>query len=234
VIVAAQGNTLLAALPLRIRGQIARQLEPVELNFGTMLIEQGAPVLNVFFPTRALVSLLRKVEGHPPLEVGLVGNEGLVGIGLALGVVISPVGALIQGGGQALQMGATQFLLALQTHPVLQRSALGFASALMAQITQTAACNRFHRLDQRLARWLLMCSDRMQSPDFRMTQEFLGHMLGVRRVGVTEAAHALQSREVIQYRRGLIRILDRPALEASSCECYRVVQQAYAGAGEPH
>ena len=229
---AAQGNVLLASLPRRTQSQLTGLLDAVELEFGDLLIEQGEPIRYVYFPVDALVSMLSKIEGHPALEVGLIGHEGLVGVGIALGASISPLGALIQGGGTAMRIAVQPFRKALEAHPPLQRRVLGFAGALMSQISQTAACNRFHRLDQRLARWLLMSSDRLRLPEFRMTQEFLGHMLGARRVGVTEAAHELQQRHVIDYRRGMIRILDRTALEAASCDCYRQVQEIYARVAE--
>jgi CRP-like cAMP-binding protein len=217
-------NSLLAALPRTAYRALLPRLTPVTLVFGDVLYEPGATIPDVYFPDRSIVSLLTVVDGHAALEVGLVGREGMVGIPLALGVGVSPVRALVQGAGSALQMSAARFRKAFGDSPALQRALHRYAHALMAQITQTAACNRFHRVDARLARWLLMTRDRACSAEFHLTHEFLAHMLGVRRVGVTEAASALQERGLIDYRRGNIRILDHAALEAASCSCYAPIR----------
>jgi CRP-like cAMP-binding protein len=155
--------------------------------------------------------------------VGLVGREGMVGIPLVLGHITSPVRTLVQGTGTALRMASAPFLAALKTSPALQNELQRYTYRLLAQISQTAGCNRFHVVEQRLARWLLMSQDRVKSDHFRMTHEFLGHMLGVRRVGVTRAAQTLHLRKLISYRRGDIVILDRAGLEAAACGCYAVV-----------
>ena len=217
-------NSLLAALPRRDYLRLLAGLVPVTLTFGEVLYEPGKSIRHVFFPVGALVSLLTLVEGHKALEVGMVGLEGMVGITLALGVRVSPVRALVQGAGPALRMKAASFLAALRQCPPLQREVYRYAHALMAQITQTAACNRFHVVEARLARWLLMTRERVRSDRFQLTQELLGHMLGVRRVGVTQAARALLKRKLIRYSRGNIEILDRKGLEAASCRCYQVVK----------
>jgi CRP-like cAMP-binding protein len=216
-------NSLLAALPRKSYLQLLSGLAPVDLIFGEVLYEPGAPIREVYFPGRSLVSLLTVVEGHLALEVGLVGREGMVGFPLALGVGVSPVRALVQGAGPALKMSASRFRTELRRNPALQGELQRYVHAMMAQISQTAACNRFHLVEARLARWLLMTRDRMRSAEFRMTHEFLSHMLGVRRVGVTEAATALQRRKLIEYRRGNIEILDDRGLEAASCSCYKAV-----------
>ena len=143
---------------------------------------------------------------------------------LALGVDDSPVRALVQGAGPALKMNAARFRRELRASPPLQRALLRYVHGMMAQISQTAGCNRFHVVEARLARWLLMTRDRMRSAEFRMTHEFLSHMLGVRRVGVTEAASALQRQNLIEYSRGSIRILDERGLEAACCSCYGTVK----------
>jgi CRP-like cAMP-binding protein len=148
----------------------------------------------------------------------------MVGSRLALGIGTSPVRALVQGTGTALRMRSTRFLQELQRSPELRGAVLQFADSLMGQVTRTAACNRFHMIEARLARWLLMTRERLPSVQFRLTQEFLADMLGVRRVGVTSAASALQRRKLIHYRRGIITILDQKGLEAASCSCYRHVQ----------
>jgi len=213
-------NSLLAALPRQAYSALLPRLTPVSLVFGDVLYEPGATIPDVYFPGRSMVSLLTVVDGHAALEVGLVGHEGMVGIPLALGVAVSPVRALVQGAGGALQMSAARFRKAFGASPALQRALNGYTHSLMTQITQTAACNRFHRVDARLARWLLMTRDRACSARFHLTHEFLGHMLGVRRVGVTEAASALHERGLIDYSRGNIRILDNAGLKAASCSCY--------------
>jgi CRP-like cAMP-binding protein len=220
-------NSLLAALPRRAYLRLLPGLAPVELEFGSVLYEPGEPIEQVYFPTQSLVSLLTLVEGHLALEVGLVGREGVVGFPLALGVDVSPVRALVQGAGPALRMGAARFRAELRRSPPLQCELYRYVHTMMAQISQTAGCNRFHVVEPRLARWLLMTRDRVRSAEFRMTHEFLSHMLGVRRVGVTEAASALQRRKLIEYRRGHIRILDHRGLEKAACPCYERVKDMH-------
>jgi len=220
-------NSLLAALPRKSYQQLLPGLSPVMLVFGEVLYEPGKPIREVYFPGECLVSLLTPVDGHLALEVGLVGREGMVGIPLALGIDASAVRALVQGAGPALKMGAARFRTELRASPPLQRELYRYVHVLMAQISQTAACNRFHVVEARLARWLLMTRDRVRSGEFRMTQEFLSHMLGVRRVGVTEAASALQRQKLIEYSRGNIRILDHRGLEAACCSCYAIVKDMH-------
>ena len=216
-------NNLLAALPRKAYQQLAPALTPATLVFGEVLYEPGKPMRDVYFPGQCLVSLLMLVEGHLALEVGMVGREGMVGVALALGITDSPMRALVQGGGPALRMSAPRFRRELGRNAPLQRGLNLYIHALMGQISQTAACNRFHLVEARLARWLLMTRDRMRSPNFRMTQDFLSDMLGVRRVGVTEAASALQRKGLLEYSRGSIRILDQRGLEAAACSCYDIV-----------
>jgi CRP-like cAMP-binding protein len=217
-------NNLLAALPRKAYRRLLPALSPATLTFGEVLYEPGKPMRDVYFPNECLVSLLTLVEGHLALEVGMVGREGMVGVALALGITDSPMRALVQGGGPALRMSAKRFRAELARSAPLQRGVNRYIHELMGQISQTAACNRFHLVEARLARWLLMTRDRMGSPQFRMTQDFLSDMLGVRRVGVTQAASALQRKGLIEYRRGHIRILDQRGLEAAACSCYRVVR----------
>jgi CRP-like cAMP-binding protein len=224
---AAIQNSLLAALPRKSYLRLLPGLAPIELVFGDVLYEAGDTIREVYFPSQSLVSLLTVVEGHLALEVGLVGREGMVGFPLALGIDVSPVRALVQGAGAALKMNATRFRSELKGSLPLQRELQRYVHAMMVQIAQTAGCNRFHVVEARLARWLLMTRDRVRSGQFRMTHEFLSHMLGVRRVGVTEAASALQRRKLIEYSRGNIRILDDRGLEAACCSCYRIVKDMH-------
>lgn len=216
-------NNVLASLPRQSYRDLLPGLVPVPLVFGDVLYEPGDTIRDVYFPGKAVVSLLTVVDGRAALEVGMVGREGMVGIPLALGIDVSPVRALVQGAGDSLHMSAARFRKAFDASPPLQRALHRYTYALMAQITQTAACNRFHMVDARLARWLLMTRDRLCSGKFRLTHEFLADMLGVRRVGVTEAASALQQRGLIDYSRGNIQILDDAGLEGASCSCYQQV-----------
>lgn len=217
-------NRLLATLPAKEYEQLLGGLEPVQLTYGEVLYEPGEPIRHVYFPSDCLISLLTVVDGHRALEVGLVGREGMVGSRLAMGSTNSSVRALVQGTGRAMRMKSTRFLREFQRSPTLQRALFRFTDALMIQVTQTAACNRFHVVEERLARWLLMTRDRMLSSEFHLTHEFLADMLGVRRVGVTSAASALRRQKLIRYARGVITILDQRALEAAACSCYQRVQ----------
>ena len=222
-------NGLLAALPRKEYQRLLTLLEPVTLTFGEVLYETGKPIRNVYFPGDSLVSLLTPVEGHMALETGLVGREGMLGIPLALGINRSPVCALVLGTGTALRMTSARFRSEHGKYGPLHRELSRYIHERMVQITQTAACNRFHPVEGRLARWLLMTRDRMGTNHFRLTQELLANMLGVLRVAVTKAAGALQRRKLIRYRRGNISILDARGLEAASCRCYRVVKDRHDG-----
>ena len=217
-------NSLLAAIPREEYERLSARLEPVTLTFGEILYEPGETIRHVYFPNICLVSLLTLVDHHLALEVGMVGNEGMVGIPLALGVSLSPFRALVQGAGTAMRMKAAPFLKELRQSLHLQNALHRYTYTLMAQVAQTAACNRFHVVPERLARWLLMTRDRVQSSDFQLTQEFLSHMLGVRRVGVTKAAGQLQKRNLIEYARGHIKIIDQHGLEAAACSCYQAAR----------
>jgi CRP-like cAMP-binding protein len=216
-------NDLLAAIPRPAYKRMATGLELVQLTYGQVLYEPDGPIHHVYFPVNCLVSLLTAVDHHRTLEVGMVGDEGMVGMPMVLGIGISAVRALVQGSGDALRMTAARFRTEFKRIPPLQRALFRYTHLLMAQVSQTAACNRFHEADSRLARWLLMTSDRLHSDAFMLTHEFLAHMLGVRRVGVTKAAEELRRKDLITYTRGNIRILDRKGLEAAACTCYRIV-----------
>ncbi|BBE50695.1 hypothetical protein OYT1_ch1135 [Ferriphaselus amnicola] len=220
-------NSLLAALPGKEFELLKATLEPIPLTFGDVIYLPGEPIEHVYFPTDALVSLLTQVSGHQALEVGMVGHEGMLGIPLALGVSHSPVCALVQGTGTALRMSSAHFRDEFRQSTLLQREINRYTFELMVQLTQTAACNRFHRVEERLARWLLMTRDRVRSNQFHQTQDLLGNMLGVRRVGVTKAAGALRERKLITYNRGEIKILDGIGLEAAACSCYQVIKNMH-------
>ena len=229
----ALSNRILASIPDGDRQRLSRRLEPVSLRFGQVLYEPGRAIRYVYFPVNCLVSLLTSVDRRRTLEVGMVGNEGMAGMPFILGVGVSGVRALVQGGGQALRMGSAHFRVEFDRNPALQQALYRYTYALMAQISQTAACNRFHDAGERLARWLLMTRDRIGSDDFSLTQEFLAHMLGLRRVGVTEAAGGLKRRNLIAYTRGQLSILDVPGLKRASCSCYQAVNAVFARAQRP-
>jgi PAS domain S-box-containing protein len=217
-------NHVLAALPRKDYLGLLDGLDAVTLTYGTVLYEPEEPITHVFFPVDCLVSLLTTVEGHHATEVGLVGREGMVGISHALGMNVSSVRALVQGTGTAMRMSAARFRKAFEKCPPLQRALYRYTYAKLALARQTVACNRFHVIEARLARWLLMTSDRVLSDEFILTQAFLGDMLGVLRAAVNKAAGSLQERKVISYSRGKIRILDRTGLEAASCRCYTRIE----------
>jgi len=220
-------NQVLASLPRRESKRLQAALEPVELKFGQVLYEPGKPIRYVYFPIDCLISLLTAVDKRRTLEVGMVGKEGMAGMPFILGMGISGVRAIVQGGGDALRMASGPFRIEFKRNLPLQEALYRYTYALMAQISQTAACNRFHDVGPRLSRWLLMTRDRVGSDEFLLTHEFLAHMLGLRRAGVTEAANALKRRRLINYARGKIEILDVRGLKVSSCSCYRMVNAVF-------
>ena len=223
-------NRLLAALPRKEYQNLLPVLEPVQLAFGEILYESQSQIAHVYFPNDCFVSMLTTVEAERASEVGLIGFEGMVGIPMALGVAVSPFRAVVQGEGTALRMKTADFRRNFNTSAALKRELFLFTHLLMIQIAQTAACNRFHVVTQRMVRWILMTRDRVQSNEFRITQDFLALMLGVRRVGVSAAMCSLRQRKLIAYRRGTITILDHAGLVAAACTCYKIVKDTYARA----
>jgi CRP-like cAMP-binding protein len=217
-------NRLLAALPGKEYQRLQPYLEQVTLSFGEILYEPGEIIRYVYFPHHGIISLLSMVEERSTLEVGIVGNEGMVGIPVFLGATYSLNRALVQGAGTALKMKADAMRKHVRHDGPLPDLIRNYIYSLLAQISQTAACNRFHTVEARLARWLLLTHDRLQSNEFRLTQEFLSNMLGVRREGVTNAARTFQQGKLISYVRGQITILNRAGLEAASCKCYEIVK----------
>ena len=221
-------NLLLAGLPDVDRRRLMAHCEPVELVFEEVLCEVGERIRHVYFPTASFISLISLVDKGSNLEVGLVGAEGMFGSSLLLGVEVASLRALVQGAGPALRIDAAQFSRELKGSPALRQRLNSYLYVLFTQLAQMAACARFHVVEARLARWLLMTRDRAQSNEFRITQDFLGYMLGVRRAGITRAASTLQKRRLIRYSRGRMRILDARGLEGASCECYATAAQTYA------
>jgi CRP-like cAMP-binding protein len=223
----AAANRLLAGLPAKDRKPLMARCEEVELSFGQVLDEPGERIGHVYFPVDSFVSLVTKAAGEASLEVGLVGDEGMHGVSLVLGIDASPLHALVQGAGPAYRMSAHAFRRECAARPALQRVLNRYLYVLMSQLAQSAACTRYHMIEARLARWLLMTQDRAHAETFSVTHEFLAWMLGVRRVGVTGAASALQRRQLISYRRGVVTVLNRRGLESASCSCYEINRNVY-------
>jgi CRP-like cAMP-binding protein len=220
-------NRLIDGLPRRHRDRLLGQCTPVRLVFGDVLCDAGTPAKQVFFPLTGFISLVATVNGQPPLVMGMIGNEGLLGATLALGVTTTPLRAVVQGGGSAWRLSVTQFRRELSASAELRRTVDNYLYVVFEQLAQTVACNSFHEVQARLARWLLMTHDRAHGARFRLTHLFLAEMLGVRRSAVTIAAGDLQRRQLIQYTRGKISVLSRRGLEAASCECYAAAVDAY-------
>ena len=226
-ILATKQNYLIELLPRKDRLRLLAICEPVQLVLGSVLGESGKATRHVYFPIDGFISLVTLIDGEPALEVGMVGREGMVGYQLALGVVTAPLRSLVQGPGAAWRVPTVAFRRELARSVALQRVLKRYAYVLMAQLTTSAACLRFHQIGPRLARWLLMSQDRAHSDNFRVTQEFLSYMLGVRRVGITAAAGELQRNGLIEYRRGDLTVLDRRGLAAAACSCYAADRQVY-------
>jgi len=221
-------NHLIELLPRKARLRLLSICEPVHLVMSQVLCEPGMPTRHAYFPIDGFISLIAPGAGHPMLEVGMIGREGMLGAQLVLGVETAPLRALVQGTGVARRIESRAFRQELMRSPALQRNLGRYIYVLMSQLATSATCLRFHPIRQRLARWLLMSQDRAHSDSFAVTQEFLAHMLGVRRAGITHAAGDLQRGGLIAYHRGHVRVLDRNGLEAAACDCYAMERDAHA------
>lgn len=221
-------NRLLAALPRKDLQQVLAECEPVDLQLFDVLQESHQRLKYVYFPLNSFASLIATTENRDRLEVCMIGNEGMVGASLVLGIDIPLLQGVVQGGGQALRMRSSAFRRELDNNDAFRNRLQCYLYVLMRQLAQTATCMRFHLLEERLARWLLMTQDRAQTEVLHLTQEFLSYMLGVRRVGVSKAATNLQQHNLISYSRGEIRILDRAGLIQASCPCYEADLRHYA------
>jgi CRP-like cAMP-binding protein len=217
-------NKILSALPRAEYQRLFEHMEMQDLTEGQVLNEAGETLRYVYFPTDALLSLLTLVDGSKVFAVGLVGREGMSNVACALGTQVSPFQTMVQSTGQALRMKTSVFVSEFRKCQVLREVVLQYVLSLTVQIAQTAACNRYHVVEQRLARWLLMTRDRLSSNHFYMTHEMLGHLMGVRRVGVTNAAHSLKERKLIDYTRGAIDITNGRGLQAAACSCYHMIE----------
>jgi CRP-like cAMP-binding protein len=220
-------NLLLDSLPRKEHDRVMAHCEPVELRFGKVLCEPDRPFPYLYFPLSGFISLITTLGSHRPLELALIGNEGMLGATQVLGVNAAPSRAVVQGSGSALRISPPQLRQALRECPRLLCTLNRYLYVVMVQLAQSVACGRFHEVEPRLARWLLMSHDRAHCDHLQLTHEDLADMLGVRRSGVTIAAGALQLRKLIHYSRGRITILDRQGLEAAACECYAALNEDY-------
>ncbi|WP_392479178.1 Crp/Fnr family transcriptional regulator [Nostoc sp. C110] len=211
-------NNLLAILPSNDYERLVPHLKLVSLSSRQVLYEPGEPITEVYFPNKAVVSIITTMQDGSTVEAGLVSNEGMVGIPVILGDNTTTTTASVQIPDSAMQMDADILKSEFNRGTALQSFLLRYVQSMYTQIAQGSACNRLHKLEVRLARWLLTVSDRLQSEEFPLTQEFISQMLGVRRAGVTEAANILSQAGIITYHRGQINILNREALEKTSCE----------------
>lgn len=217
-------NQILGALPRADYQRLSAALEMVELKAGDVLCEPGEAMRHVYFPCDALLSLLNLVDGKSVFSVALLGREGMVGAASAMGTQLSPFRVVVLGSGTALRMKTRAFVQEFRGNEVLRDAVLRYVLSLTLQISENAACNRFHMVEERLARWLLMMRDRFSSGQFHITHEMMGRLLGVRRVGVTNAAQSLKQRALIDYSRGVIDIIDSLGLKHAACGCYHMVE----------
>lgn len=220
-------NHLLSSLPADEFERVVSKLQPIAFDLGDVLYESGDTMASAYFPTTAIVSLLYVMQNGATAEIGVVGNDGLLGIALFMGGETTPNRAIIQSSGGALAMKAQDLKAEFALGGVFQQMMLRYTQALMTQISQTAVCNRLHPIEQQLCRWLLLSHDRLDSDLLVMTHDLISNMLGVRREGITLAAKKLATRNLIKNVRGTITVLDRQGLEAAVCECYKVVNNEY-------
>jgi CRP-like cAMP-binding protein len=220
-------NQLLAQLPSSLQQSWFPQLELVDMPLGTVVYEAGTTLSHVYFPLTSIVSLLYVMENASSAEIAVVGNEGIVGVSLFMGGESTPSRGVIQSAGKSFRLPAQVMKDEFALGGPLMHLLLRYTQALIAQMSQTAVCNRHHSLSQQLCRWLLLSLDRLQGNELVMTQDLIANMLGVRREGVTANALKLQEAGLIRYVRGRITVLDRKGLETRSCECYAVVKKEY-------
>jgi CRP-like cAMP-binding protein len=221
-------NRLIELLPRKDRRRLLNLADKVNLARSEVLGGAGEPTRHVYFPVDSFISMVTEIDGKPVLEVGMVGREGMFGAHLVLSVLTQPLHAVVQGPGSVWRISSSAFCQELKQSAALQATLHRYMYVLMSQLAASAACIRFHPIDARLGRWLLMTQDRAHADSFGVTHEFLAYMLGVRRVGITLAAGALQRRGLIEYSRGRVTVLDRKGLQAVTCSCYADDRQTYA------
>lgn len=220
-------NQLIDLLPAEDARSLLSDCQPIDLEFDIELGAAGSTISQVLFPTTAIISVTAEVGGHKPLEMGMIGHEGMLGASLALGVDRHSMRAIVQGAGQALEIPAADFKRHLENSHVLRQTIHRYLFVQAEQLAQTATCNAFHEVPARLARWLLMMDDRARGEPLMLTHMFLANMLGVRRSAVTIAAGQMQAKQMISYSRGNIQVLSRPGLESIACECYPAALATY-------
>ncbi|HYP50662.1 MAG TPA: Crp/Fnr family transcriptional regulator [Pyrinomonadaceae bacterium] len=220
-------NYLLAAIPAAEFARVESKLEPMSLKLGEVIYESGDKMDYVYFPTTAIVSMLYVMENGATAEIGVIGNDGIVGASLFMGGDSTTSRAIIQSAGNGYRMKAKDLKSEFALGGAFQTMMLRYTQALMTQISQTAVCNRLHTVDQQLCRWLLLSHDRLSSDVLVMTHDLISNMLGVRREGITLAAQKLAKRKLIKNVRGTITVIDRSGLEEAVCECYAVVNAEY-------
>jgi CRP-like cAMP-binding protein len=221
-------NRLLAALPREVYEKLAPNLKRVSLQQGTILHHPNQAIEDLYFPIDCLLSITITMSDGSTAEAGMIGNREVMGVNAFMGGrETTQTQYIVQMAGSAIKVDAGPLLEEFDRNKDLRDLLLRYTQALIAQLSQTTGCNSLHQLEQRLPRWLLEAQDRIDSDDLKLTQEFLGHMLGVRRAGVTQAAQKLQDRGLIRYHRGHVQILDQQGLEASSCECFRTLREEY-------
>jgi CRP-like cAMP-binding protein len=221
-------NTLIDTLPRSARKRLLSICEPVDLVPGHVVSGSDSPARHVYFPTGSIISLMTSSKDSPVLEVGMVGSEGMLGLQVVLAVGSVPLQANVRGPGTAWRVATEPFNRELAGSRALQQSLNCYLQVTLLQFTSEARCVRFHQIDQRLARWLLMTHDRTHADSFSVTQALIAHLMGVRRVGIAKAAGTLQRRGMISYVRGVLTIVDRKALESESCDCYATARKTYA------
>ena len=220
-------NSLINSLPQKIQDSLLAKATLVELTLSQMICIPESVLEHLYFPVDGFISILQKIDDHPPLEIGMIGREGVLGAEALLGLEKNSFGAIIQGSGSAWKIGVQDFLDEVNNHLELKNIINAYLSIRIAQLGLSAACEHFHEIGPRLAKWLLMSEDRAQSPTFLMTHEFISLMLGVRRVGITTAAADFRRRGMIEYHRGEMKILDRASLNLEACSCYLPNKKIY-------
>lgn len=220
-------NNLINLLPKNIQELILSKAKLVDLSLSDDICAFGKPVENLYFPTDGFISITQSIDKHPPLEIGMIGREGMLGAEVILGSMTNPFGALVQGSGNSWKMGVNDFLTQVKNIPEFESIVSSYLMVRINQLGLSIACEHFHEIGPRLAKWLLMSQDRAQSSTFSMTHEFIALMLGVRRVGITTTAADFRRRGLIEYHRGQMKVLNRVALQAEACSCYQKNRKIY-------